>query len=127
MSLPCNPASTNPANDRLEILSSHLRKLQIPAVANMTTPARPPITCHVLDTTTGRPAPNLAVKLLCCDLPTIIFDGTTNADGRIASWLNTQGPNGTEGAYVESRGGIQATLHSMIAECGSREGTASRT
>ncbi|KAH7348308.1 transthyretin-like protein-like protein [Rhexocercosporidium sp. MPI-PUGE-AT-0058] len=73
----------------------------------MSTATRPPITCHVLDTTTGRPAANLEVKLSCCDFPDIIFEGTTNTDGRIASWGNKQG---TAGEYVVSKGGFRKLM-----------------
>ncbi|PVH71492.1 transthyretin-like protein-like protein [Cadophora sp. DSE1049] len=92
----------------------------------MSNATRPPITCHVLDTTTGRPATNLAVKLSCVDFPGIEFVDTTNNDGRIAAWANKQGPNGQEGAYVESKGGVMAALFAIIAEQGAREPSASR-
>ncbi|KAI9778090.1 MAG: hypothetical protein M1839_008394 [Geoglossum umbratile] len=49
-----------------------------------------PITCHVLDTTTGRPATNLAVslKLLHPAGASWVhrFSGTTDADGRVQAW-----------------------------------------
>lgn len=48
--------------------------------------SRDPITCHVLDTTTGRPAANITVTLICCSQPTSKFTATTNSDGRIANW-----------------------------------------
>lgn len=80
----------------------------------MAAQVRDPITCHVLDTTTGRPAANIAVKLFCCTIPDIVFESKTNADGRIAHWDNIQGPNGCEGAFVTDRGGVPATLHYMI-------------
>ncbi|KAK0118434.1 hypothetical protein ONS95_012719 [Cadophora gregata] len=81
-----------------------------------TTTTRPPITCHVLDTTTGRPAANLSVKLSCVSLPEIEFVGTTNADGRIAAWANTQGENGKEGEYVVNKGGVLGALGAIIEE-----------
>lgn len=87
----------------------------------MASATRPPITCHVLDTTTGRPAANLAVKLSCVAVPSIEFVGTTNNDGRIAAWENKQGQE--EGAYVESKGGVIATLLAMIAEQGAKDST----
>jgi 5-hydroxyisourate hydrolase len=52
----------------------------------MAAPAKDPITCHVLDTTTGRPAAKIAVKLVCSALPNASFNGETNADGRIMNW-----------------------------------------
>ncbi|KAH8746724.1 transthyretin-like protein-like protein [Hyaloscypha finlandica] len=70
----------------------------------MATPSRDPITCHVLDTTTGRPAANLSVTLVCCTIPNVIFHCKTNADGRILNWKNTQGSRGELGSFVESHG-----------------------
>ncbi|KAG4411108.1 hypothetical protein IFR04_015765 [Cadophora malorum] len=85
----------------------------------MSNAARPPITCHVLDTTTGRPAANLAVRLSCVAVPSIEFVGITNNDGRIAAWENKQGSE--EGAYVESKGGVIPALLAMIAEQGTKD------
>ena len=55
-----------------------------------------PITCHVLNTLTGKPAANLAAVLTMCpslmnpeeDHPNVrnTWQATTNADGRITSW-----------------------------------------
>lgn len=42
------------------------------------------ITCHVLDTTAGRPAKALPVRL---EGPGASFEALTNDDGRIAAWL----------------------------------------
>lgn len=49
------------------------------------------ITCHVLDTTSGRPAKDLNVLLKCTGLPDFEFTGTTNNDGRIMHWAHTLG------------------------------------
>ena len=49
------------------------------------------ITCHVLDTTTGRPAVNIAVTLCCGSVPSIQFTANTNRDGRITRWTAPQG------------------------------------
>ncbi|KAH6666675.1 transthyretin-like protein-like protein [Halenospora varia] len=65
----------------------------------MSPPERDPITCHVLDTTTGRPAANISVKLSCLSIPDIIFVCETNSDGRIANWRNEQGSRQGEGAF----------------------------
>merc|ERR1711977_743340 len=109
------------SSSRLSLLTSHLQPLshqssdsQPRIVLNlaMSNAARPPITCHVLDTTTGRPAANLAVKLSCVAVPSIEFVGITNNDGRIAAWENKQGSE--EGAYVESKGGVIPALLAMI-------------
>ncbi|GAA2138389.1 hydroxyisourate hydrolase [Nocardioides koreensis] len=40
------------------------------------------VTTHVLDTTAGRPAAGVAVRLECGDA--VLASGTTDADGRIA-------------------------------------------
>jgi 5-hydroxyisourate hydrolase len=52
--------------------------------------AKDPITCHVLDTVIGKPAPNLKVTLtwIAIDNPLnhIRFSSITNADGRISNW-----------------------------------------
>lgn len=52
-----------------------------------------PITCHVLDTTTGLPAPNIEVNLVPASLDgsTSTLSGRTNNDGRIAVWQAYQG------------------------------------
>ncbi|KAA8569757.1 hypothetical protein MFRU_004g04500 [Monilinia fructicola] len=47
---------------------------------------RDPITCHALDTTTGRPAAGINVELSLVSDETIVFKATTNSDGRIANW-----------------------------------------
>ncbi|KAH8820835.1 transthyretin-like protein-like protein [Xylogone sp. PMI_703] len=61
-------------------------------------PAKDPITCHVLDTTTGRPAKGIIVTLRCLNKPAsnAIFSATTNPDGRITSW-------GTVSGYVDGK------------------------
>lgn len=55
-----------------------------------------PITCHVLDTTTGRPAAFLRVTLTPLDSAggAKPFCATTDSDGRIKSWsATTPGPS----------------------------------
>jgi 5-hydroxyisourate hydrolase len=50
---------------------------------------RPFITCHVLDTVTGRPAPSIAVKLKLLSPPqatTAHWTANTNSDGRVTAW-----------------------------------------
>ncbi|EMD70072.1 hypothetical protein COCSADRAFT_167000 [Bipolaris sorokiniana ND90Pr] len=58
-------------------------------------PAKPPITCHVLDTTIGRPAANIPVTLTLypsssssstTSSSNLSFTATTNTDGRVTSW-----------------------------------------
>ncbi|KAF1931216.1 Hydroxyisourate hydrolase [Didymella exigua CBS 183.55] len=60
----------------------------------MSTDKKPPITCHVLDTTIGRPGASIPVFLTLINPTTPIpggreprtFSGTTNSDGRVTSW-----------------------------------------
>jgi 5-hydroxyisourate hydrolase len=49
------------------------------------------ITCHVLDTTTGRPAADISVSLTCTNLPESLWKATTDADGRVTKWLKMSG------------------------------------
>jgi 5-hydroxyisourate hydrolase len=87
---------------------------------------RAPITCHVLDTTTGRPAANIIVKLYNPNVSSVIFTAPTNADGRIANWENFQGPPDggipTQGFFVSEQGGVNSTISYMIREYASKEG-----
>jgi 5-hydroxyisourate hydrolase len=60
--------------------------------------SRPPITCHILDTLTGAPAPNVPVFLtLLSPAPSsgssISFQASTNGDGRITSWSSLETPS----------------------------------
>jgi 5-hydroxyisourate hydrolase len=45
------------------------------------------ITCHVLDTTAGRPAKGIRVKLEGGHAPLKTFESQTDDDGRIVTWL----------------------------------------
>ena len=58
-------------------------------------PTRDPITCHVLDLTTGTPAPHIAVSLTLIRPfgPSAPFKAMTNADGRISTWQGPEGPS----------------------------------
>ncbi|APA11446.1 hypothetical protein SS1G_04839 [Sclerotinia sclerotiorum 1980 UF-70] len=49
------------------------------------------ITCHALDTTTGRPAAGINVTLVSLFEESTIFRAITNTDGRIANWNNDAG------------------------------------
>ncbi|KAI9813243.1 MAG: hypothetical protein M1827_004185 [Pycnora praestabilis] len=53
-----------------------------------------PITCHVLDTTTGRPAASLDVSLTLLQPlgPAAPMTATTNLDGRVTTWQSLPGP-----------------------------------
>ncbi|OAA69589.1 transthyretin domain protein [Cordyceps fumosorosea ARSEF 2679] len=56
----------------------------------MATPQKDPITCHVLDTTAGRPAANIAVRLEGPETTTAAsphrYTAVTDADGRVTRW-----------------------------------------
>lgn len=58
---------------------------------------RPPITCHVLDTTTGRPAAAIPVTLtlLAPYGPSTPLSATTNSDGRVTGWTAPAGDSTT--------------------------------
>ena len=50
-----------------------------------------PITTHILDTSTGKPAANVPVSLFVLKDKNweLLTSGTTNADGRIGEWTST--------------------------------------
>ena len=54
--------------------------------------SKSPITTHILDTSTGKPAANVAVKLfkLTNNEWVQLTQGKTDTDGRITGWLNTE-------------------------------------
>jgi 5-hydroxyisourate hydrolase len=54
------------------------------------------ITSHVLDTTAGRPAPGIAVRLERLDAAgaTVVATASTDADGRVRDWLPEGVPAG---------------------------------
>ena len=67
---------------------------------------RPPITCHVLDTTTGRPAASIPVSLTLISPygPSTPLSATTNSDGRITGWSAPVGDSTTlEEIFKNSR------------------------
>ena len=83
-----------------------------------------PITCHVLDTTTGRPASKIAVRLTCCAVPDTIFHCDTNSDGRITNWQTSQEAlDPQQESFVERHGGVPSTLEYMIKKYAVSEGT----
>lgn len=84
------------------------------AIPAMATNSKDPITCHVLDTITGRPAATMSVTLRCCADPDIVFHCKTDADGRISNWQNDQGRESAESSFIESQGSVTAALHYMI-------------
>ncbi|KAK3186976.1 hypothetical protein K4F52_004142 [Lecanicillium sp. MT-2017a] len=60
--------------------------------------AKDDITCHVLDTTAGRPAKGVPVRLEGPlnggAVTTQAFTSTTDADGRIKNWVSADGSTG---------------------------------
>lgn len=60
----------------------------------ITTPKKDPITCHVLDTSTGQPARKLPVSLTLLKPlgPSSPFTALTDSDGRVSSWGSQAGP-----------------------------------
>ena len=58
-------------------------------------PTRDPITCHVLDQVTGRPAANVSVSLTLIKPlgPSTPATASTNSDGRITNWNVAEGPS----------------------------------
>lgn len=73
------------SNERLSAVASHL---QNQPAANMAA-ERPFITCHVLDTISGKPAPGIrvALELLSPELQmSRQWTAITNGDGRVTDW-----------------------------------------
>ncbi|GAA5853563.1 hypothetical protein JCM3766R1_003130 [Sporobolomyces carnicolor] len=89
---PPPPLATLSAPTRTNHVTSNL---MTPPVANSTrigappTPARSPITCHVLDSTTGRPAPDMRIRLDRLNTSGFVLQGqgTTDKDGRCNTLL----------------------------------------
>jgi 5-hydroxyisourate hydrolase len=52
----------------------------------MATEKKPPITCHILDTSIGRPAASIPVTLTLLSASPLTFTSTTTSDGRVTSW-----------------------------------------
>lgn len=81
------------APQRLAALSSQIRPNTTSTMAAAA--PKPPITCHVLDTTLGRPAANIPVTLTLSNPPSSLspdnlkYTGTTNQDGRVVKWENS--------------------------------------
>ncbi|KAF9697518.1 hypothetical protein EKO04_004071 [Ascochyta lentis] len=83
------------ATHRIEALSAHLSATApTPTNQTMSTEKKPPITCHVLDTTIGKPAANIPVTLTLLNPSStsdasLKFSATTNSDGRVTAWKPT--------------------------------------
>lgn len=80
----------------------------------MSTPV-PPVTCHILDTTRGKPAKDVACEIYyLTDSETAsapFATGITNADGRVTHWtLTSEFSKGEELGFISSS--VWETLHS---------------
>lgn len=66
--------------------------------ATAAAPAREPITCHVLDLTTGRPATSIAVSLTLLRPfgPSAPLTAVTSSDGRVNQWSGEAGSSLSE-------------------------------
>jgi 5-hydroxyisourate hydrolase len=79
----------------------------------MSAEKKPPITCHVLDTTLGRPAASIPVTLTLHNPPSslsqsgLTFSGTTNSDGRVTSWTPSSPFSADSLDVIFKRGGDQ--------------------
>jgi 5-hydroxyisourate hydrolase len=116
--LPTHRMSTT---HRIKALSNHLStppNLSPQQTTMSTTTAaekKPPITCHVLDTTLGRPGANIPVTLTLHSSTSSTspsstapkFTGTTNADGRITTWTPSTPFSSASLASVFSEAGDQ--------------------
>jgi len=83
--MPFNPTA-GISTKRLQSLSSQLSSHQSSSTESSEMAEKDSITCHVLDTLTGRPAANIAVTLTSPANPQVNFHASTNADGRIMNW-----------------------------------------
>jgi 5-hydroxyisourate hydrolase len=104
------PTSTS-ASQRIEALSNHLKAsaTQKQISKAMSTDRKPPITCHVLDTTIGKPAASIPVTLTyhnptssSASSPSLSFSATTNTDGRVTSWTPSSSAPFTSPADLET-------------------------
>ena len=79
------------------------------------------ITCHVLDTTAGRPAKGIAVRLTgpittsvfssaAASAPVHSYSATTDADGRIKLWEPLAGASKLQDVLSDVKGGSRWTL-----------------
>jgi 5-hydroxyisourate hydrolase len=79
------PPSTT-TTQRITALSQHLNASPNPTETAMATEKKPPITCHILDTSIGRPASSVPVTLTLLSASPLTFTSTTTSDGRVTSW-----------------------------------------
>ncbi|OAL02268.1 Hydroxyisourate hydrolase [Phaeosphaeriaceae sp. SRC1lsM3a] len=100
----------NPASSRIAAISSHLSSSPNPEVVakKMATEKKPPITCHVLDTTIGKPGKDIPVTLTLhtpkastSTSSPHTFTSQTNSDGRVTSWTPASSAPFTTPASIE--------------------------
>lgn len=114
--------STTIPQQRLQSLTSQLSPTSQTSPKPITMaspPQKDPITCHVLDTTTGRPGASIVVTLSPLDSPTTIFHSTTNSDGRVANWSL---PASLSSASTSASAGEQ--ISTLIRDLGAVKGAA---
>ncbi|KAB8074703.1 hypothetical protein BDV29DRAFT_156356 [Aspergillus leporis] len=78
--------------------------------------SRDPITCHVLNTLSGTPAPNLPVTLTLLSAPSssqspTSFRATTDADGRVKSWTPATASSSTVPTILASLPAADSKTH----------------
>jgi 5-hydroxyisourate hydrolase len=92
--------SSNSSVRRLQAVSSHFVPPLSDIPLSTTMASRDPITCHVLDTTAGRPASDISVTLSCRGSNNM-FTAVTNSDGRIAIWQSSSDQFSVESVIQE--------------------------
>lgn len=78
-------------NERLSAIASHVPK---PTPGMSSSSERPWITCHVLDTVSGKPAAGVSVQLTHNGLwnaHALRWKAETNSDGRVTAWQDLDG------------------------------------
>jgi 5-hydroxyisourate hydrolase len=76
--------------------------------------SRHPITCHVLDTTTGRPARSVLTTLTCASTPGVRFTCATDSDGRIAAWEREPAPESATAVAAAPAPASAPSVHEQI-------------
>ncbi|KAM0695983.1 hypothetical protein Q7P36_004466 [Cladosporium allicinum] len=88
--------SAKSAPNRLAEITSHLQPTTTTLQPTPTMADRPFITCHVLDTVTGKPGASISVKLKLLSpsqATTSHWTATTNSDGRVPAWNSSTDMN----------------------------------
>jgi 5-hydroxyisourate hydrolase len=101
------PPTSNSTSNRLQALSSHLSKPKSNFNSSVKMATRDPITCHVLDTTAGRPAGNISATLSSQNSD-VTFTAVTNSDGRIANWKSSSGEASVKSIITQNSQGQNA-------------------